>query len=160
MNELILKLCVYFFLPDNTFWDNKKVLNFFISIYLIESSCKYNCKFTCKFSVNLVDTLGVKGKKKPCTFLNDWKKQKKKPRKNGNLFEKPIFNKTNFVLWCNTKNNNCRYMQFSQIFYIIIFYTLYNFQYIMTLFKLIISMRQFQTISYFIIIIIIFFFYI
>ncbi|KAF0703390.1 Uncharacterized protein FWK35_00029620, partial [Aphis craccivora] len=64
--------------------------------------------------VNLVGLLGRSFLEFPNTPGNT----KKKLRKNGNFYVKPVFDKIDFLYGCNSKTNHCKYLKFSPNVYV------------------------------------------
>ncbi|KAF0767469.1 hypothetical protein FWK35_00009709 [Aphis craccivora] len=51
------------------------------------------------------------------------KKLKKKLRKNGNFYAKPVFDQIDFLYGCNSKTNHCNCLKFSPNVYVIQIFT-------------------------------------
>ncbi|KAF0745916.1 Uncharacterized protein FWK35_00037387, partial [Aphis craccivora] len=53
----------------------------------------------------------------PNSFQKCREKPKKKLRKNGNLYAKPVFDQIDFFICCNSKTNHCKYSKISPNLY-------------------------------------------
>ena len=122
MNVLISQWCVFF------------IFFIFVSVDTISSRnnasiLNFNILFDWK--VNIVGALRRSTFKIPSHFQKRQKKNKRKIKK-----KRVFLLKIDFGFWCNFKTNYRRYMKFSLVVYISIFYTWYNFQNILICFEL------------------------